>query len=578
MGEMSGKGLSGRSGRNQKSSRICAIRMAIKENVEDVSLERSVEVVGHGPMKSPAIIWQRNPIASMSRFKSFFHFRVSLTFKFIIAMFFLVLMGAVAFGYFSVIREMTLSRSHWETYGRSMANSYSLLIEHGMSLSDRSFLQKIAERIVENEDVVLCSLYDHSGERWAHAAKRGSFPDPQLTYQITQTIHSKEGQMIGTLQIGLNLSKIDTQINELKGDILLVPLGVIGMGILFTLILTRVLLRPIEKLAEATERVARGELAQTVNIRSKDEIGDLARAFNQMTLQLRESRDDLERKVEERTHQLEENITELNQARTSTLKMLEKLQSAKKELEMVNLELKEMDETKIKFIGIASHELKTPLTAIKANIDFILSEKEGKIPENLKSYLLTIQRNTNRIQMRMDQMLDLSRMKSDHLFFNREQILLSEVMGGYINEVKPVDKNLSVQVDLPPDLLIDADRNALHDIFINLLSNAFKFTDDGGQVSIIASQRDQSILLQIRDTGMGIPEDKFQKIFDEFYQVEGGKHGGAGLGLAIAKRVVGEHGGRIWAESQLGKGSSFYFTLPLSVENEDGRLNHSYRN
>ena len=492
-------------------------------------------------------------------------------------MFFLVLMSAVAFGYFSVIREMTLFRSHWETYGRSMANSYSLLIEYGMGLSDRSFLQKMAERIVENEDVALCSLYNLSGERLAHAMKRGSFSNPQSTYQITQTIHSKEGQMIGTLQIGLSLSKIDTQINELKGDILLVTLGVIGMGILFTLILTRVLLRPIEKLAEATERVARGELAQTVNIRSKDEIGDLARAFNQMTLQLRESRDDLERKVEERTHQLEENITELNQARTSTLKMLEKLQSAKKELEMVNLELKEMDETKIKFIGIASHELKTPLTAIKANIDFILSEKEGKIPENLKSYLLTIQRNTNRIQMRMDQMLDLSRMKSDRLFFNRERILLSEVMGGYINEVKPVDKNLSVQVDLPPDLLIDADRNALHDIFINLLSNAFKFTDDGGQVSIIASQRDQSTLLQIRDTGMGIPEDKLQKIFDEFYQVEGGKHGGTGLGLAIAKRLVEEHGGRIWVESQLGKGSTFYFTLPLSEEIKDGKLNQSYR-
>jgi signal transduction histidine kinase len=254
--------------------------------------------------------------------------------------------------------------------------------------------------------------------------------------------------------------------------------------------------------------------------------------------------------------------------------MLEELQSAKRELEMVNRELKEMDETRMKFIGIASHELKTPLTAIKANIDFILSEKEGKIPENLKSYLLTIQRNTNRIQMRMDQMLDLSRIKSDRLLLNREPILLSEVIGGYINEVTLVEKHLSVQVDIPQDLLIYADRNALHDIFINLLSNAFKFTGDGGQVSINATQKDQSMLLEIRDTGMGIPEDKFHMIFDEFYQVEGGKHGGTGLGLAIAKRLVEEHGGSIWVESQLGKGSIFYFTLPLSLENEDGRLNH----
>jgi two-component system sensor histidine kinase ChiS len=172
----------------------------------------------------------------------------------------------------------------------------------------------------------------------------------------------------------------------------------------------------------------------------------------------------------------------------------------------------------------------------------------------------------------MDQMLDISRMKSDRLLFNREQILLSDVIAGYINEVAHVEKNIPIQVDVAPDLTLYADRTALHDIFINLLSNAFKFTDDGGRISIIASQKDRSILIEIRDTGMGIPEDKLHMIFDEFYQVEGGKHGGTGLGLAIAKRLVEEHGGNIWVESQLGTGSSFYFTLPLSKENEDARL------
>jgi signal transduction histidine kinase len=294
-----------------------------------------------------------------------------------------------------------------------------------------------------------------------------------------------------------------------------------------------------------------------------------------MTPPSKKSIRDLERKLDERTHQLETTLTELDRTRTSALKMLEDLQDAKRELEMVNRQLKEMDETNMKFIGIASHELKTPLTAIKANIDFILSEKEGKIPGNLRSYLITIQRNTNRIQMRMDQMLDLSRMKSNRLLFNREPIPLSEVMIGYIGEVTPLEKRLSIQVDVPQSLHVYADRNALHDIFINLLSNAFKFTADGGQVSVLAGQRDQSILLEIKDTGMGIPEDKLQMIFDEFYQVEGGKHGGTGLGLAIAKRLIEEHGGNIWVESQLGKGSTFYFTLPPSPENQDEKLNRS---
>jgi signal transduction histidine kinase len=294
-----------------------------------------------------------------------------------------------------------------------------------------------------------------------------------------------------------------------------------------------------------------------------------------MTLPLKESKRDLEKKWEEQTRQLEATMMELDRTRTSVVKTIEELQDAKRELEMVNRQLKEMDETNMKFIGIASHELKTPLTAIKANIDFILSEKEGRIPENLKSYLITIQRNTNRIQMRMDQMLDLSRMKSNRLLFNREPIFLSEVIIGYISEVTPVEKHLAIQVDVPQGLHVYADRNALHDIFINLLSNAFKFTADGGEVSILASQKDQSILLEIKDTGMGIPEDKLQMIFDEFYQVEGGKHGGTGLGLAIAKRLVEEHGGNIWVESQLGKGSTFYFTLPLSPENQDEKRNRS---
>ncbi len=511
----------------------------------------------------------------MNHFKSFFRFRVSLTFKFIVAMFFLVLMSSGAFGYFFAAREMTLLRNHLEDQGKSIVTSIGRFFEHGIEHSDQYFLQRVAENIVQDKDVSFCSVFDRDGKQLVHVAKKGALPDPNHTYQVTHPIQSKDGRLIGTFQIGFSLDELNRRMDEMKRDILLVTLGIIGVGILLTLIMTRVLLRPIEKLADATERVARGELTQTVDIRSKDEIGDLARAFNQMTLQLKESRGDLEKKVEERTCQLEANVAELSRAKTSTLRMLDELQAAKRELEMVNRELKEMDQTKMKFIGIASHELKTPLTAIKANIDFILSEKGGRVPDHLKSFLHTIQRNTNRIQMRMDQMLDLSRIKSDRLLFNREPILISEVIGGYINEVAPVEKHLSIQVDIPQDLHLYADRNALHDIFINLLSNAFKFTGGGGQISISAGPKDRSILLKISDTGMGIPADKLQMIFDEFYQVEGGKHGGTGLGLAIVKRLVEEHGGNIWVESELGRGSTFYFTFPLSAEDEDGRLSRS---
>jgi signal transduction histidine kinase len=138
------------------------------------------------------------------------------------------------------------------------------------------------------------------------------------------------------------------------------------------------------------------------------------------------------------------------------------------------------------------------------------------------------------------------------------------VVGAYVHEMKPVDKNLSIVVDVPDGLSVKADRDGLHDIFINLLSNAFKFTADGGKVSIHASAQGEVVLHEVRDTGVGIPEDQTGKIFEEFYQVEAGKHGGTGLGLAITKRLVEEHGGKIWVTSQVGKGSSFCFTLPMA--------------
>ncbi|MDI7259947.1 MAG: ATP-binding protein [Thermodesulfobacteriota bacterium] len=509
--------------------------------------------------------------------KSFFRFRISLTTKFLMAMIFLVFITSAAFGWFFLGRETAQLRSQLDAQGRAIINNFLsrhfvvLLMEHGTGLSNRSILQGIVETMVMEKDVVFCTFIDSHGERLAHAVNKGSSSDLQQTHLISHPIQSRGGQILGTLEVGLSFNMIKDRIFELKRDILIVTLGVIGIGFLLILIFTRILLKPIEKLASATEKITGGELSQTVDIRSRDEIGDLAKAFNQMTTQLKESRNDLEEKVEERTHQLEENIEELNRARMSTLKMLEDLQSAKGELERVNLELKEADETKMKFIGIASHELKTPLTAVKANIDFILSGKEGEVPDHLRSYLLTIQRNTKRIQETMDHMLDLTRIKSGRLLLDREPILLSEVVGRYVSEVKPVDKNLTIQTDIPESLSVYADRNWLHDIFINLLSNAFKFTPDGGKVSIIASREDGDILHEIRDTGIGIPEDKLQKIFEEFYQVEGNKHGGTGLGLSIVKRVIEEHGGKIWAESQPGKGSSFYFTLPALKEKEDER-------
>ena len=498
----------------------------------------------------------------MSPLNPFFRFRVSLTFKFIFAVSLLVSLTSLAFGWFTLGRAMAPLQNQLQDQVKWIVRSLGLHVEHALRQRDPSLLEQAVQLIVENENIVECSFVNPAGETVAYAGRKGNLQEGQHVEDHQQLFHGKDGEFLGTLRLKFSYHTLTREMNDLRRDIFFLSVGVIGMGILFTLILTRILLRPIEKLVAATERVGKGELAMTVDIESQDEIGDLAHAFNHMTLQLKESRDNLEKKVEERTRQLEENIQELNQARMSTLRMLENLEAAKRELEKVNRELKEMDETKLKFIGTASHELKTPLTAIKANIDFILSEKGGNVPKELKLYLHTSQRNTNRLHGAMDHLLDLTRIKSGRLSLSPEPITLSQVVEGYVHEIKPVDKYLTVRLDIPKTLRVLADRNGLHDIFINLLSNAFKFTADRGEISISANEEKGSVVLQVRDTGIGIAEDQHERIFQEFYQVEGEKYGGTGLGLAIVKRLVEEHGGKIWVKSHVGKGATFFLTLP----------------
>ena len=526
-------------------------------------------------MRALEIIWQRNLTAFMSLFKSFFRFRTSILFKSILLGILLTILCGVSFGYFFVARETSVLRSHMETYGKLKADHLNLFIQHIYGLSDPSFLQNLVNKIIEDEDVLLCSITDLSNVRLAYAVKPAASTEPAPTYQYLQPIRSKNGQAIGTLKMEFSSPLYNQRINEIVKEAILITFGLVGTIVLIIILYVKILLRPIKKLAAATESITKKERAPGVNIQSKDEFGDLAKAIDQAALQVKQLEASFEKKVDQRTILFEETLEELDRTKASAQKMLIDLESTKKELNRVNRKLKEVDVTKLIFIGIASHELKTPLTVIKSNIDFILSEKEGKLPEYLKSYLLSIQRNTNRIRSRIDRMLDLSRLQSGRFRVSREPLHLSEVVRGYISEVKPADKNISIQSDIPEDLYVLADKNGLHDIFFNILSNAIKFTSDGGQINISAWPKDDLIVHEIRDTGAGIPKDKVERIFDEFYQVEAGKYGGSGLGLTITKRLIEEHGGKIWVESQLGKGTTFYFTLSRLTENKNGRTLHS---
>jgi len=243
------------------------------------------------------------------------------------------------------------------------------------------------------------------------------------------------------------------------------------------------------------------------------------------------------------------------------------------ELERANKELRKIDEIKSEFVSVASHELRTPLAAIKNAVQLILNGKTGEINENQSKFLSMAERNINRLTNILNNLLDLSRIESGKIDIKFEELDVRLPIEFVISSLKPQadGKSIQVRTEVPQQLpSVYGDREKVEQILTNLLGNAIKFTPEGGEIVVSAEPldpRERRLAISVRDTGIGIPGDQLEKIFEKFHQVEGSLHrsvSGTGLGLAITKGLVEANYGTIWVESEIGKGSTFTFTLPLS--------------
>lgn len=246
------------------------------------------------------------------------------------------------------------------------------------------------------------------------------------------------------------------------------------------------------------------------------------------------------------------------------------------ELQSTTEKLEEVNQAKSNFVSIVSHDLRTPLTSIKSFAEILLDEledEEGPDPDTQRHFLEIINNETDRLTRLINDLLDLQKIESGKMEWHIE----ASDFGGIIQSVSRTfsgaarEKNITFNVDIPEDLRpIKVDKDRFMQVIANLLSNAMKFTDKNGTVTI--SVVDEKIHLKacVADSGVGIPEDQLAYVFERFRQVKGSKRKkeGTGLGLAIAKQVVEYHGGRIWVESELGKGSQFYFTIPFDFFDE----------
>jgi len=230
--------------------------------------------------------------------------------------------------------------------------------------------------------------------------------------------------------------------------------------------------------------------------------------------------------------------------------------------------LKELEKIRQDFVANVSHELRTPLTTIKGYTETLL---DGALKEDIApQFLQVIQKHADRLTKIVEDLLALSKIESKEFYLKWEPLPLSELIDDVSDFVKEAAQKKKISISrsiIPSSLEATGDRNYLEQVFINLLDNAVKYTPEGGEISISAVEKGQrEIQVSIQDNGIGIPQEDLSRIFERFYRVDKGRSqelGGTGLGLSIVKHIIQAHGGRVWAESQLGKGSTFYFTLPI---------------
>jgi two-component system sensor histidine kinase GlrK len=312
--------------------------------------------------------------------------------------------------------------------------------------------------------------------------------------------------------------------------------GGIGLSVLLAYLHARGVSRPLKKLAHELRLIGNGEFQRYLDIQSPEEVGELFRAFNW------------------------------------TASRLAKL-----------------DEMKEDFIAHISHELRTPLTAIREGTTLLWEEIPGPLTTSQREIVNVVRSHSERLYRFLSSVLDLSKMEAGMMEYVQVPSDLSALVSRSVQTVQLTAqrKRIHLEVICPTPLpLLSLDEGRMQQVLDNLLNNAMKFTPDGGIVRVTGSLKEEVgepgghrwVEIRVSDTGVGIPPEEFERIFNKFYQSphhQSQRERGTGLGLAIARHIVEAHGGRIWVESQLNKGSTFILLLPAR-EYDDTQTNHGH--
>ncbi len=265
--------------------------------------------------------------------------------------------------------------------------------------------------------------------------------------------------------------------------------------------------------------------------------------------------------------EINRDITQRKKAEQAVAALNTKLAAANRELELRNREVERANRLKSEFLASMSHELRTPLNAIIGFSDLLAEQIAGALSSKQQRFVNHIQQGARHLLALINDILDLSKVEAGRLELSRENVPVTTVLAEVLNGVRPAAaaKRIAVHSSIGPDVTVFADRIRFKQILLNLLGNAVKFTPDDGKIWVEATERRGRLTVSVSDTGLGIPAEEHEAIFDAFHQAGATTKGvreGTGLGLAISRRLVEEHGGRIWVESEPGKGARLSFTVP----------------
>jgi len=494
--------------------------------------------------------------------------RIARTFAVVVAL------TAVGTGLLLTVPRYFSERNMMEARARSFADLVSGSLVHAADLyrtTGNLILKEQVRRWMEDQEGLLRLEVVHvQGYRILIADRKmiRSFPDPASSPEISDpaVLHAIRSVRPSTARIrgedGSRLYRIIVPAREDWGrrtysliayfgysqlhrqllfsglEIFFLVLVAVGVAVSVARVLSGPVVADIEKLRDAVRRFQNGELEEEVRLDSGDEVEELADSFNEMARNLKAG--------------------------------IKELEEAKRELEL-------LDESKASVVANISHELKTPLTAMAGYLELLEDGQLGELGDEALHGVAICRRNLKRLQLRIDELVQLSRAPTDQTQQGVFEVIhLGRMLHAVVETLLPdlsaaeVYCSLNLATDLPP---IRGNPEQIERVFLNLLANAAKFTPAGGFIRVTAEPlvRDShgGVLVRVADTGPGIPEKALHRVFDRFYQVDPSssrKHGGMGLGLSLVKRIVTDHGGQVWAESREEQGSVFFTWLPLARE------------